>query len=527
MRIREFLALGDVEEFSGNMDQPVAGLVYDSRQVKEGQVFFAIPGGRTDGHEFVHEAVQRGAAGVVVGRKAAWPSGVTWVRVKNVRRAMGSWAALFFGRPSGHMTLIGVTGTNGKTTVTYLVESMLKAADMNPGVIGTINYRYSGRQLPSHYTTPESLDLQALLAEMAESGVNSVAMEVSSHALAQERVRGLDFDVALFTNLSRDHLDYHQDMNDYFAAKSRLFTDYLKASSKPKRTAVIHGGDLWGAVLLKQAAKAGLECWSYGTQREWDIHPLDVRDELDGLKGKIHVRGRSFEFSSSLVGAANLENILGTVGVGFALGLSVEAVTRGIAALRFVPGRLEKIENSLGISVLVDYAHTPDALERALRALRGLMPGVETRDPRPESRNPRLICVFGCGGDRDKGKRPLMGEIAARLSDRVVITSDNPRTEDPLSIINEVEAGVQKVGLKKLETENLNVNSREVPGYCVEEDRRAAIGLALRWARPGDVVLIAGKGHEDYQILGSKRIHFDDREVAREQLNQIADEVRA
>jgi UDP-N-acetylmuramoyl-L-alanyl-D-glutamate--2,6-diaminopimelate ligase len=367
-------------------------------------------------------------------------------------------------------------------------------------------------------------------------------MEVSSHALAQERVRGLEFDVALFTNLSRDHLDYHRDMNGYFSAKSRLFSDYLPASSKPKKAAVIHGGDLWGTVLLKQVANAGLECWSYGARSEWDIHPLEVTDELDGLKGKIQVRGRPVEFSSCLVGAANLENILGAVGVAFALGLPVEAITRGIAALRFVPGRLEKIENSCGISVLVDYAHTPDALERALRAVRGLMPGKESRvsghgsrveEFRLETRNsklgtdaPRLICVFGCGGDRDRGKRPLMGEVAARLSDRVVITSDNPRTEEPLAIIREIEAGVQKLGLKKLETRNLNINGREVPAYWVEVDRRAAIGLALRWARPGDVVLIAGKGHEDYQILGSKRIHFDDRQVAREQLNQIMNEPR-
>jgi len=541
MRIREFLALGDVEEFDGDVDQPISGLVYDSRQVKEGQVFFAIPGAKTDGHEFIDEALERGAAGVVVARKAAWPSGITWIRVKNVRRAMGLWGALFFGHPSSRVMLVGVTGTNGKTTVTYLVESMLAAAGMNPGVIGTINYRYGGRQLPSHHTTPESLDLQALLAEMAQTGVKSVAMEVSSHALAQERVRGLDFDVALFTNLSRDHLDYHQDMNDYFSAKSRLFTDYLKASSKLKKAAVIHGGDLWGTVLLKKAVEAGLECWSYGQRREWDIHLLDVRDQRDGLRGKIQVKGRALEFSSSLVGAANLENILGAVGIGFALGLPEEAIVRGIGALRSVPGRFEKIENSLGISVLVDYAHTPDALEKALGALRGLIASVGSRvsslesqvsNPRPGARNPRLICVFGCGGDRDRGKRPLMGEIAARLSDLVILTSDNPRTEDPVRIVSEIEVGVQKSGLRKLRVSDLGFRDPKTPdseleterGYWVEVDRRAAIGLALRWARPGDLVLIAGKGHENYQILGPKRIHFDDREVAREKLNQVRDE---
>lgn len=518
MRLKEFLTLREAEEAEGNLDQEVTGLTYDSRQASAGQLFFAIPGEKVDGHEFVPEALRRGAAGVVVGRKGQWPQGATWIRVRDVRHAMGLWSAQFFGHPSSRMKLVGVTGTNGKTTVTYLVESMLSAAGMEPGVIGTINYRYRGHQVPSHHTTPESLDLQALLADMAEAGVRSVAMEVSSHALSQERVRGLEFDVAMFTNLSRDHLDYHADMDDYFLAKSKLFTDHLKSSAKPKKTAVVHGGDPKGRELLQKVRDAGLDAWSYGRESEWNIHPRDVKSDVQGLRGKIAVINRSIDFSSRLIGAANLENILGAVGIGFALGLPVDAVCRGIQQLTSVPGRLEKVENNLGISILVDYAHTPDALEKVLRAVRSLTLG-------------KVLTVFGCGGDRDRGKRPLMGEIAATLSDLVVLTSDNPRTEDPLRILAEIEAGVVTTGLRRCRVSSVEDAKPETRdskpeterGYCVEADRREAIRIALRAARPGDLVLIAGKGHEDYQILGPKRIHFDDREVAREELDRGAD----
>lgn len=512
MRLREYLTIGEVEEIGGDLDQNAAGLTYDSRRVERGHVFFAIPGERSDGHDFIGEAVRRGAAGIVVARKASWPSGTTWIRVKDVRRAMGLWGDYFFGRPSSRMTVVGVTGTNGKTTVTYLVESMLRAAGMEPGVIGTINYRYRERSLPAHQTTPESLDLQALLAEMAGAGVRSVAMEVSSHALAMERVCGIDFDVALFTNLSRDHLDFHADMDDYFFAKSRLFTDYLKSSSKAKKSAVIHGGDARGRELLERVRAIGLECWSYGRGADWDIRPDSIHDDLAGLRGKIRVKDATLEFSSRLIGAANLENILGAVGVGFALGLPPPSVAAGIARLEAVPGRLEKVDNDLGVSILVDYAHTPDALERVLETLRPLTRG-------------RVVTVFGCGGDRDRGKRPLMGEIAARWSDIVVLTSDNPRTEEPIAILGEIERGVAKTGMEKFEpakSELPNFGRGRERGYFVEPDRRAAIRLALRLAQADDLVLIAGKGHEDYQILGTKKIHFDDREVARAEIGRRA-----
>jgi len=519
MRLRELLAVAEIEEARGKLDQPVTGLAYDSRQVKEGSVFFAVPGSHVDGHAFAGEALDRGAAAVVLEREIALPDHATWVRVRNVRRAMGQWSAMFFGYPGRRMVLLGVTGTNGKTTVTYLLESIFAAAGMVSGVIGTVNYRYRGRTIRAPQTTPESIDLEALLAEMAESGVQSAAMEVSSHALALERVRGIDFDGALFTNLSRDHLDFHPDMDHYFSSKASLFTDYLRSSIKHRKFAVIHGEDGRGAELLSKVRQTGLEVLSYGRGTSWDVHPLDVEGDLGGLRGKISVQGQVIEFSSRLIGRANLENILGAVGASFSLGLPPRAVADGIKRLKMVPGRLEGVENSLGITVLVDYAHTPDALEKVLEILGPLSHG-------------RLICVFGCGGDRDRGKRPLMGGIAARLGDLVVLTSDNPRTEDPVKIIEEIEEGVRKTALTKFsildfgfpitDLKSKIANLKSEKGYFVEPNRRAAIRLALQLARAGDLVLLAGKGHEGYQIIGSQRLQFDDREVAREELGKIS-----
>ena len=504
MRLQDFLTLQKLEQAEGDLDQEVAGLVYDSRRVAKGDVFFAVPGEQADGHQFVNQAIERGAIAVVVADKAKVPSGVTFVRVRDVRATMGLWAAQFYGQPGRRLKIVGITGTNGKTTTTYLIESIFASAGMEPGVIGTINYRYGGKEMPAHHTTPESLDVHALMAEMAQRGARSVAMEVSSHALVQQRVRGVDFDVGIFTNLSRDHLDYHKSMDDYFLAKSRLFTDYLPASAKSAKAAVINGDDARGRELLSKAQHAGLTTWSYGSDEEWDIHPLQVQHNVSGQSGKINVKDRVMEFSSELIGAANLDNILAAVGVGFALQIPERAIVDGIRKLRSVPGRLQRVENSRGVVVLVDYAHTPDALEKTLGAVRPLT-------------NAKVLTVFGCGGDRDRGKRPVMGEIAARLSDLVILTSDNPRSEDPEGILQEIEAGVKKTGISKLEAQAAAFNG--VHGYGVEADRRKAIGLALGWAQPGDVVVIAGKGHEDYQILGKQKIHFDDREVAREILD--------
>lgn len=507
MRLKEFVTLAEVEEAEGNLDQDVNGLTYDSRTASAGQIFFAIPGEKADGHDFIGAAVTRGAPAFVYSQTGNWPRTAASVRVKDVRRAMGLWAAHFYHRPSQKLKLVGVTGTNGKTTLTYLLESMLEAAALAPGVIGTINYRYAGREIPSHHTTPESLDLQHMLAAMVGAGVKSVAMEVSSHALAQERVRGLDFDVGVFTNLSRDHLDYHRDMDDYFLAKSRLFTDYLDASSKAHKAAVIYGEDARGGALAAMAREHGLDVWLYGEGPSWGVHPSQIEKDVSGCRGKIVAKGRTIEFESALIGSANLQNILGAVGVGCALGLDTEAIAAGIHHLKTVPGRVEKVENQIGITILVDYAHTPDALEKVLATVRPLTHG-------------KVVTVFGCGGDRDRGKRPLMGEIAARLSDLVVVTSDNPRTEEPLTILGEIAAGIQQTGLPEFRA--VGFASRVSRGYFVEVDRRLAIRAAIHWAEPGDLILIAGKGHEDYQILGTEKIHFDDREVAREELAERA-----
>jgi UDP-N-acetylmuramoyl-L-alanyl-D-glutamate--2,6-diaminopimelate ligase len=505
MRIKEFVLLDEVERSEGDLEQEVRVLAYDSRKVKPGGVFFAVPGETADGHDYIAEAVCRGAAAIVFSRKGHWPRAAASVQVNEVRRALALWAAHFYGRPSQKLRLVGVTGTNGKTTLTYLIESVLEAEGLMPGVIGTINYRYPGHALPAHHTTPESLDLQEMLAEMVRAGVQAVAMEVSSHALAQERVRGLEFDVGVFTNLSRDHLDYHRDMDDYFCAKAKLFTDYLKASPKPRKAAVIYGQDPRGRDLIEKARSADVEVWSYGEGLQWDVHPVNVENDVGGLRGTIQAKEQMIEFESSLIGAANLQNILGAVGVGRALGIGAGALARGIGRLKSVPGRLEKIANNRGITVLVDYAHSPDALEKVLGAVRPLTRG-------------KLMAVFGCGGDRDRGKRPLMGEIATRMSDVVVLTSDNPRTEEPAAILNEVEAGIKKTGLKKIDVSGLGSRVRAERGYVVEADRRKAIALAIGMAGAGDLILIAGKGHEDYQILGANKIHFDDREVARQQL---------
>jgi UDP-N-acetylmuramoyl-L-alanyl-D-glutamate--2,6-diaminopimelate ligase len=518
MRLGELLAVEDIVAVHGDTECEVTGLAYDSRQVAPGFVFFAVHGEKFDGHDFLQQAVARGAKALVVSRAVPVTAGAVLVRVRNVRRTMGLWSAHFYGEPSRRLKLVGITGTNGKTTCCYLVESILMEAGLAPGVIGTINYRHGARRLPSHHTTPESLDLQSMLAEMLRDGAGAVAMEVSSHALVQERARGLHFDAALFTNLSRDHLDYHASMDDYFAAKSKLFTDHLAGSAKAKRSAVIYGGDPRAAGLVELLRDSGVAIWTYGEDSRCDVHPLEIASDVAGTRGRMAVKERPVDFSSALIGPANLQNLLGAAAVGAALELPCDVIAWGIQRLARVPGRLEKVDNARGIAVLVDYAHTPDALEKVLGAVRVVARG-------------RVFAVFGCGGDRDRGKRPLMGEIAARLSDIAVATSDNPRTEEPGSIIAEIEEGLRRAGKPKLSTVQPETRSskRETQspkletdnGYYVEVDRRAAIRIALASARPGDVILIAGKGHEDYQIIGKEKIHFDDREVAREEMARL------
>src|SRR5262245_19984 len=498
MRLSELLGgLGDEVVRSGQ-DVEIRGLAIDSRQVRPGDVFFALPGQRTDGARYVAEAVARGARAVVAARNVR-ADGATLVGVDHPGRLLGRAAARFYGEPSAALTLVGVTGTNGKTTTTYLLEAIWQAAGQRPGIVGTIAYRFGGTSTPASLTTPDALTLQGLLAAMRDQGTTHVAMEVSSHALAQERVAGCRFDAAVFTNLTRDHLDFHTDLEDYYASKARLFTEHLASSGKPAPVAIVNVDDPAGT-RLAQAIRT--HCVTVGRPAEATVRPLEVTTTLAGTRGVLSLAGRRLRFVTRLVGAPHVENVLGAVATAWALGADPDAIAAGLAAATPPPGRLEQIAGP-GFTVVVDYAHSPDALARALEVLRPLTTGA-------------LITVFGCGGDRDRGKRPLMGEAAARRSDLVVLTSDNPRTEDPARILTEIEAGVRAGGMTPL--------IRPTPGsrgYLVEPDRSRAIALAVAQARPGDLVLVAGKGHEDYQIVGTEKRHLDDREEVRRALGGL------
>jgi len=480
-------------------ETPVGSLHYGSREVVPGGIFFAIPGFSVDGHAYIDDACRRGARAVVAEKRLE--PGVPVLQVADSRAALALAAAAFYGRPSEALTVIGLTGTNGKTTVSYLVENILKQAGLSAGVIGTVNYRYGDQVTAAARTTPESLDLQRILSEMQRQGVTHVVMEVASHGLDLHRVDACHFDVAAFTNLTQDHLDFHGDMERYWTSKKSLFTRHLYQGAKASRArAVINREDPHGRKLAAELAGERLVT-TFGRTAESDIWPEVKRNDLTGLEAVLHTPRGAIAMTSPLVGAHNLENILAATGCGLALELPLEAIRSGIGATRAVPGRLEPIPDPDGRFVYVDYAHTPDALENVLRALNAL-------------RQRRLICVFGCGGDRDRRKRPLMGEIAARLSDLAVVTSDNPRTEDPLAIINDALDGVRRAAPQVLTAQEVR-NGFAPPGHIVVPDRRKAIALAIRAAQPGDTILIAGKGHETYQIIGRTTIPFDDREEAR------------
>ncbi len=477
-------------------DPEVARITGDSRAVIPGAVFFALPGAARDGHDFAAEAARRGAVAVVAERAVACAPAALLLAPSS-RRAMAIAAARFHGCPADALRLAGITGTNGKTTVAYLVEACARQGGLPVGVLGTVTHRWPGAVRAAIHTTPESTEIQGLLAEMRSAGARAAILEVSSHALAQERVAGMRFRVAAFTNLTRDHLDYHGDMERYFAAKRRLFTEHLA----PDGVAVVNVRDAFGARLADQVGP-GRQVWRYGG-RSGDALRADgdVHAGLSGISGTLVTPAGAIALRSPLVGAHNLENLLCAAGVAVALGLPAEAIARGLSASSGAPGRLERFSGR-GVSLFVDYAHTDDALARALAALRA----ASTR---------RLSCVFGCGGDRDRGKRPLMGEAAARGADLVVVTSDNPRTEDPSAIIAEILPGLERAGMRRLTADALRHGER---GFAVEPDRRAAIALAVAAAREGDAILLAGKGHEEYQIVGSERLPFSDRDEARRAL---------
>jgi UDP-N-acetylmuramoyl-L-alanyl-D-glutamate--2,6-diaminopimelate ligase len=476
-------------------DPEITGVTGDSREAAPGTVFFALPGAARDGHEFVADAVRRGAVAVVAERPVSCAPAALLL-APSARRAMALAAASLHGRPADALALAAVTGTNGKTTVAWLTEECARTAGVPVGMLGTVVHRWPGAERAAGHTTPESTTIQALLAEMRAAGARAAVLEVSSHALAQERVAGMRFRAAAFTNLTRDHLDYHGDMERYFAAKRRLFLEHLA----PDGVAVVNVRDPFGARLADQLGP-GRRVWRHGGRTGDDLRAEDVVSGLSGIQATVRTPAGALAIRSPLVGAHNLENLLSAAGLALALGLPAEAVARGLSSCRGAPGRLERFA-ARGVSVFVDYAHTDDALARALEALRALAPR-------------RLACVFGCGGDRDRGKRPLMGEAAARRADLVVVTSDNPRTEDPAAIIRDIVPGVERTGLPRLSPAELSRGER---GFTVEPDRRAAIALAVAAAREGDAILLAGKGHEDYQIVGRERLPFSDREEARRAL---------
>jgi len=498
----------DAGQFSVSPDPEISSIHYRAQDVKPGGLFVAIKGFAADGHDFIDEALARGASAIVTQKPVRKKSII--IEVKNTRNALAKISDRFYSNPSKKLFLIGITGTNGKTTTAFLVENLLSQAGIKVGVIGTLNYRYSGKTFQNPMTTPESYDLQKILTEMLKSGITHVVMEVSSHAIDLNRICNCRFNLLVFTNLTQDHLDYHGDMNSYWSCKKKFFTQIPDhESANHGVSAVINHNDEKGRELIKllEASIGKPSVLSTGFSNGNSICAKDITHDLTGISGKVITPAGAFEFKSPLVGKHNLENILCATGVGIVLNLSLDSIKTGIQAVCAVPGRLESIPNDINRLIYVDYAHTPDALENVLSALKFSATG-------------RIICVFGCGGNRDKTKRPLMGRTAARLCDLTVITSDNPRTEPPMEIIEQIVQGTKKTISNVYTPADLSTGFRK-KGYVVEPDRKTAIQLAITASRSGDIVLIAGKGNETYQIIGNNTISFDDRNEARTALSKL------
>jgi UDP-N-acetylmuramoyl-L-alanyl-D-glutamate--2,6-diaminopimelate ligase len=507
----ELLEKVDVLEVHGTRAREIEGICFDSRRCEADFLFVAVAGMKFDGHLFVPEAVRRGAKAIVYEKEIARHASYTSIRVRDSRRALGVLGKNFFENPSGALGLVGVTGTNGKTTVTYLLESILREAGHEPGVIGTVNYRWGTKVLPASHTTPESFELQRLLAEIRSAGITHVVMEVSSHALELRRVEDCEFDLGIFMNLTRDHLDFHGTMEDYYASKKRFFTDLLAGEKNGRRQGrIINIDDPWGRRLAEELGAKGLV--TFGIDSIAFVQAKEAELSLGEIRAEIETPAGAFPLRAPLSGRFNLYNILAATAAAFHLGIPLSAIQRGIECAKPVPGRLEKISESGEPAVFVDYAHSEDALKRVLQNLARFRKG-------------RIITVFGCGGDRDRGKRPLMGRAAAEQSDLLIVTSDNPRTEEPLAIIGAIEGGIDANVMKKISPEELRAAGAGKT-YTVVADRREAIGLAIGMASPDDIVLIAGKGHEDYQIIGTVTIPFDDRTVGREALDRLRGSAR-
>jgi UDP-N-acetylmuramoyl-L-alanyl-D-glutamate--2,6-diaminopimelate ligase len=489
MRLVELIDGLEGASLDGDGGVEITGLEFDSRRVRPGAMFAALVGEKLDGNRFVETAIGAGAAAVMSERGKTASCGASWVSVPDARRALAFLAKRWYGAPDEEMTVVGITGTNGKTSVAHLLQAILGHRYGPAGRIGTISYHTGRNELPAPLTTPEATDIFRMLREMREAGCRAAAMEASSHAIDRGRVEGIAFQAVVFTNLTRDHLDYHGDMESYYRVKRRIFR--RRPDYNP--VAVINADDEWGRRLL---GETDLRAVSFAFEREADVIGTDLKLRLDGTRFTAAAAGRERELNSSLIGRPNAENILASFATACALGLDSDETAAAIAATPTVRGRLELVPTSKPFEVIVDYAHTDDALRRLLLTARELTPD-----------GARVIVLFGCGGDRDRGKRPLMGRHAVSLADVAILTSDNPRSEDPMAIIREVEQGIAELGARRAE-------------YLMIPDRREAIRKAVSLARPRDLLLLAGKGHEDYQIIGDKRLHFDDREEALQALAQ-------
>ncbi|MFZ0688055.1 MAG: UDP-N-acetylmuramoyl-L-alanyl-D-glutamate--2,6-diaminopimelate ligase [Terriglobales bacterium] len=495
MTFQQLLQGAEVLSQSGNPG--VAGVEYDSRRVRPGSVFVAMKGESSDGNRFIDRAITAGAVAIVTDSTFETPRpAVAWAQVVHGRRALARLSANFYKRPAERIASTGITGTNGKSTTAFLLESVLLAAGRKTVLVGTIEYHVAGKVLPAPHTTPEPLELNQLLAEGVALGVTEAVMEVSSHALEQQRIFGIPFDVAVFTNLTRDHLDYHGTMEEYFRAKRVLFEG---CGTDAPRAAVLNIDDEYGRQLLKICKKKSALAFSYGLTAG-DFHAESVETTPRGNRFQMVTPWGKIAMWSPLIGQVNVYNVLAASAAGYARECSVESIAKGIFNLASVPGRFQRVDCGQPFTVVVDYAHTDDALRNLTSLARDFVAraGLEGK----------VITLFGCGGDRDRAKRPLMGEAAGKGSDFVVLTSDNPRSEDPLAIMNDALVGLQR---------SQNSGAK----YVLEPDRRKAIVLALQQATPGDIVLLAGKGHEKAQVTKDGPIPFDDVEVAREGLNAL------
>lgn len=484
MQLQALLSKVPTRAFRGPLDTEITAVCYDSRQAKPGSLFVALRGERLDGHEYLAEAVAQGVSGVVVEQTTnAVPANVACVEVASTRAAMPTIAGAFYHHPAAKLRLCGVTGTNGKTTTTYLLKHICERAMLRCGLIGTVRYEIGDQILPSSHTTPQSLDLQALLAQMRDAGCKATVMEISSHALAQDRIGGVEFDAAVFTNLTQDHLDFHGSLQNYFDAKARLFTDILPQQIKKRPVAIVNVDDRYGNELCQRMPK-NVRLITYGVGNRADFRASNFKTEAAGTSYQLDAQERSYLVRLPLIGRFNIYNSLAALAASTAMGVQLRAAVLSLATAPAVPGRVQLVPAKRNYQVYVDYAHTDDALSNVIRTLRELSPR-------------RLIVVFGCGGDRDKTKRALMGRAAEQGGDFSIITSDNPRSEDPAAIIRDIEKGFQG------------------KNYEVVVDRREAIERAIAIAQPRDIVLVAGKGHENYQQFAKTTVTFDDVQVAK------------